>query len=161
MLGTSGVEFDAVDNGTAGSCGLRDGAASGRRLQHLTTGFEFRQVQELFDKGLRCGEVPAVDVGDHFPGGEQSREGVGSGEGEDVGALIAVPSAADRLKGQVYAVVQFAVERALEAESQAVDRGGADDLENVGIHLHGYGLTRWRSWPRRRGAPLRARPGGP
>ncbi|MEH0535799.1 hypothetical protein QBB31_14345 [Streptomyces scabiei] len=41
VLGTSGVEFDAVDNGTAGSCGLRDGAASGRRLQHLTTGFEF------------------------------------------------------------------------------------------------------------------------
>ncbi|MFF0089330.1 hypothetical protein ACFYSF_05115 [Streptomyces canus] len=138
VLGAGGVEFDAVHDGPAGGDGFGDGTAPRRGLQHLASGLEFGQVQDAFDRGLRRRVEPPVGVGDHLARGEQPGYGVGGVDGEDVGLLVAVPDAARRMKGEVDALVQLAVELAVQAECRAVDRSRAQDVENVGIYLHDW-----------------------
>ncbi|MEH0588094.1 hypothetical protein QA942_30065 [Streptomyces sp. B21-106] len=55
-----------------------------------------------------------------------------------MGLLVAVPDAAHRVQGEVDALVQLAVEPAVQAECRAVDRSRAQDVENVGIYLHDW-----------------------
>lgn len=138
VLGAGNVEFDAIHDGPAGGGGLGDGAAPRRGFQHFAPRFEFGQVEEAFDRGLRRGVEPPVDVGDHLARGEQPGYRVGGVGGEDVGLLVAVPDTAYRVQGEVDALVQLAVELSVQAERRAVDRGRAESVEYVGIYLHGW-----------------------